>query len=95
MSYCRFGWDNSNVYLFESSEGFECCGCWLNKISQTFETRQDLISHLMIHLQEGHIVPRYAIDALLNEIYEPIEPQPKPEFQKKIKAQFEEAKKEK
>ena len=31
MSYARFGWDGSDVYLFVASEGLECCGCLLQK----------------------------------------------------------------
>ncbi len=29
MSYARFGWDDSDVYVFCSSVGIECCGCIL------------------------------------------------------------------
>lgn len=33
MSYARFGWDGSDVYVFgtrrDGLEGFECCGCYL------------------------------------------------------------------
>lgn len=29
MSYCRFGWGGSNVYVYESDAGIECCGCCL------------------------------------------------------------------
>jgi len=29
MSYCRFGSD-SNVYVYTSSQGLECCACWLD-----------------------------------------------------------------
>ena len=31
MSYVRFGSDGSEVYVFESSAGIECCGCWLQE----------------------------------------------------------------
>lgn len=31
MSYCRFGWDGSDVYVFTSSSAIECCGCALHK----------------------------------------------------------------
>ena len=30
MSYCRFAWDGSDVYVFGSGDGvIECCGCSL------------------------------------------------------------------
>lgn len=31
MSYARFGWDNSDVYVIGTSPGFVCCGCRLQK----------------------------------------------------------------
>lgn len=31
MSYARFGWDGSDVYVFTSSTGLECCGCLLQE----------------------------------------------------------------
>lgn len=31
MSYARFGWDGSDVYVFTSSQGIECCACVLQK----------------------------------------------------------------
>lgn len=32
MSYARFGWDGSDVYVFGNTDGkYECCGCALQK----------------------------------------------------------------
>ena len=31
MSYARFGWDGSDVYVFTSSRGIECCMCVLQE----------------------------------------------------------------
>ena len=31
MSYARFGWDGSDVYVFLSDSGYECCGCALQE----------------------------------------------------------------
>lgn len=31
MSYARFGWDGSDVYVFVSSDAIECCGCLLQE----------------------------------------------------------------
>ena len=32
MSYARFGWDGSDVYVFTASDsGLECCGCILQE----------------------------------------------------------------
>jgi hypothetical protein len=31
VSYARFGWDDSDVYVFCSREALECCGCILQQ----------------------------------------------------------------
>ena len=31
MSYARFGWDGSDVYVFRSKSALECCGCILQQ----------------------------------------------------------------
>jgi hypothetical protein len=31
MSYARFGWQGSDVYVFTSNQGIECCGCSLQQ----------------------------------------------------------------
>lgn len=31
MSYARFGWDGSDVYVFRSKRALECCGCLLQQ----------------------------------------------------------------
>ena len=45
MSYCRFGWGGSDVYVFESEAGLECCGCKLSTNFTTSEPEQ-MIAHL-------------------------------------------------
>jgi len=32
MSYARFGWEGSDVYVFASSHALECCGCRLQEV---------------------------------------------------------------
>lgn len=76
MSYCRFGWDGSNVYVFEGGDEdsvyWECCGCSLrgaaDKKPIQFKDRQSMIVHLMDHRRLGDNVPQFAIDRLEEEI---------------------------
>lgn len=67
MSYCRFGWEGSDVYVFLSDEGFECCGC---RFGKTFVagTPEEMISHLGAHRRANHFVPEHAILALWEDI---------------------------
>jgi hypothetical protein len=72
MSYCRFGWDGSDVYVFETGVGqYECCGCRLLFTSDradedpTQNTPRGMVKHLRRHRRAGHVVPQYAIDRLM------------------------------
>ena len=78
MSYCRFGWQGSDVYVFESASGLECCGC---KLSNNFTTSEpeEMIKHLGQHRRAGHYVPPEAILALFEDIpgaQRPTKPEP-------------------
>lgn len=68
MSYARFSKD-SNVYVYQSADGFECCGCWMqdDASATTFDTAAEMVDHLRLHQQVGHLVPQGCIDALLAE----------------------------
>jgi|GEM_PF-1786803 len=69
MSYCRFWWDGSDVYVFESERGIECCGCKLpdHPPGFTVQTPEEMIEHLMEHRAAGHTVPEYALEELRRE----------------------------
>lgn len=62
MSYARFGWEGSDVYLFASAIAdvgvveIECCGCWLSGESVSFVTIEAVDDHLRLHEQAGHVV---------------------------------------
>lgn len=65
MSVCRFWWDGSQVYVYESDRGWVCCGC---RISPTrgMEFGDDeaaLVEHLREHVAAGEIVPPHAFAA--------------------------------
>ena len=64
MSYCRFGWDGSNVYVFVSRRGIECCGCLLGQPDLVTRSANEMIEHLEAHRAAGHTVPQYAMDRL-------------------------------
>jgi hypothetical protein len=70
MSYARFSHDGSDVYVFASDAGLECCGCWLRGDSRqpvTFRTTAEMIAHLIGHVAAGHSVPRYCFDGLMED----------------------------
>ena len=72
MSYSRFAWEGSEVYVFESSAGIECCGCNLRpRLAGTvpvFREPEEMIAHLAAHRRAGQYVPFDAIERLWCEI---------------------------
>lgn len=56
MSYARFG-DDSDVYVYVSDRGLECCWCTLQPKSETFRSNAAMIVHLEEHQASGHVVP--------------------------------------
>jgi hypothetical protein len=73
MSYCRFAWDNSDVYVFGiGNNEFQCCGCLLQEHSSFYCNGQEaMIKHLLEHRKAGHVVPQHAIDRLKEELSKP------------------------
>jgi hypothetical protein len=74
MSYARFGWDGSDVYVFKSVGNkehpggwLECCGCLLpsnpGRFLQAFSTA-GMIRHLRAHMAAGQHVPSDVIPEL-------------------------------
>lgn len=66
MSYARFGWDGSDVYVYEHVSGFiECCGCNLVEPedpdfmygSAQLKTARLALEHLEEHVSAGQTVP--------------------------------------
>lgn len=66
MSIVRFGSDGSDVYVYESSRGLECCGCSLERTSQTFDSADAMIEHLRQHVAAGDHVPEYVFEELVD-----------------------------
>lgn len=78
MSYCRFAWGGSDVYVFESAQGIECCGCRFGKTFVT-DMPEEMIRHLAQHRRVGHYVPDFAILALWEDVpgaQRPTKPEP-------------------
>lgn len=80
MSYVRFAWEGSDVYVYDScSGGIECCGCRFGS-SFNCATPEEMIVHMAAHRRAGHFVPEYAITGLWHAIEgatKPREPQSK------------------
>lgn len=71
MSYARFGWEDSDVYVFLAVEGhLECCSCQLTNATQRFASTAEMIDHLAEHTRQGHTVPKSTIEGLLAEAEE-------------------------
>jgi hypothetical protein len=63
VSYARFGWNGSDVYVFAHVAGLlECCACALDhgEFWESFQSSdtQTMIDHLKKHEESGHIVPK-------------------------------------
>lgn len=70
MSYCRMN-KRSDVYVYMGSTGLVCCGCLLVPPAWYLtDSHLTMIKHLLWHMEEGHKVPKRAIDRLLKEYYE-------------------------
>lgn len=58
MAYARQGPD-SDVYVFATDAGYECCGCPMQgePMIAEFATAEELITHLERHMSRGDKVP--------------------------------------
>lgn len=64
MSYARFGWNGSSVYVFLCVSGhLECCACSLGD-KWEFRTTDAMLAHLDEHVAAGHTVPADCIERL-------------------------------
>jgi hypothetical protein len=83
MSYARFGWDGSDVYVFEHSGGFiQCCMCIFSEGDENWntdlKTAREALAHLDAHVDAGHHVPARTFERMREEYKDcmdtPIEP---------------------
>ena len=68
MSYCRFAWNGSEMYVYEGQRGIECCGCRLSDQWFTTSEPEEMIKHHALHRRAGHFVPESAILALWEDV---------------------------
>jgi hypothetical protein len=66
MSLIRFGEQNSDVYVYQSDRGLECCGCSFVSADhcQSPKTSEEMIRHLELHRLAGDVVPEKAFERL-------------------------------
>ena len=58
MSYARFGWDGSDVYVYLCMGGYyECCGCAFGTDEWRHADTDAILAHLRKHQEAGHHVP--------------------------------------
>lgn len=69
MAYCRFGFDHSDVYVYEHVGGYlTCAGCLFDsKREFTTHSRMRMLDHLYEHRKAGQVVPEGAMDRLADE----------------------------
>lgn len=85
MSYARWGWDGSDVYVFMSIRGLVCCACmdtdrlWydalLDEELPEFEdyiasSTNEMVGHLREHEADGLTVPPTIYDDLWHDDHE-------------------------
>lgn len=64
MSYARFGWGGSDVYIYLDVGGYLCCcGCVLDK-PWRYDTTAEMLAHLDEHRRAGHCVPDDCVEEL-------------------------------
>ncbi len=68
MIYCRKGLRGSDVYVYPSSDGLECCDCSLFSGAYSTCMRSEMIKHLEEHRRSGHCVPQDVFERLKREI---------------------------
>lgn len=77
MSYCRWGWNGSDVYIYAAGNPdgdhgdrtLVCCGCE----GADFTTYGDLLRHISDHRAAGEHVPAFVDERLYAEINDPKE----------------------
>jgi hypothetical protein len=66
VSYARWGWEGSNVYVYMHPGGLECCGCDFDG-GCSAATTDAMVAHLRRHMAAGDCVPTSVIPDLLRD----------------------------
>lgn len=69
MSYARFGYEDSDVYVYEDCyDGLKCCACSIKSKDSIRHTIENdplrMIMHLRLHQQIGDTVPLSTFEQL-------------------------------
>lgn len=69
MSYARFGFEGSNVYVYSDGEQLHCCMCRMEQMADDetdfcTNSRTRMALHLSAHRAYGHTVPESAFERL-------------------------------
>lgn len=74
MSYARFGWDDSDVYVYSTDINkkpyIACAACYFGddlEPSYYAESTLEMLDHLKAHQKAGHLVPENVFDALITD----------------------------
>ncbi len=68
MSYARFGWQGSDVYVYlDTGRYLNCCGCSLQEDSFRASTTDEMLAHLRTHREAGHTVLDDTLHALADD----------------------------
>jgi hypothetical protein len=70
MSYARWGWEGSDVYVFGAgSDAEELLVCMhMDGVGDfSCKTEAEMIAHLLWHRDQGQTVPEYAFERLREE----------------------------
>jgi len=70
MSYARFGWHGSDVYIYLDSAGYLCCcACSARSDMGSYKaySTSEMMRHIDYHQSLGDHVPKDAIDQLVRD----------------------------
>jgi hypothetical protein len=72
MSYARFGWDDSDVYVYLDCGGYlTCCACKrLDETFPQFHLTAAMLNHLEGHRARGDVVPEQTFEELRQDAAE-------------------------
>ena len=72
MSYARFGWDDSDVYVFPTDirgqEVLTCCGCFLSD-HDFYGDATAMIDHLNLHRENNMDVPEDTFTDIMRDYF--------------------------
>jgi hypothetical protein len=75
MALIRFG-SGSELYIYPTDKGYVCCGCIRNQASLSFDTKDELKAHILMHKESndsiglvGHTLTYQSYEELIDTLY--------------------------